>query len=792
MVRLRAQKWGFPALAVLGLIAHLLVAIPVTECVAQSEAGARTGELPVGLSKEDAQRLVESGISPGQARGILLERGYSPSEVDGALAPFLESQITVGDSGRAGMSPLPSYQVPAPAEPSSRAEKTPVSELLPGPKEGEIQPFGYRLFGQGPSSFVPPERVAVGPDYLLGPDDVVVINTWGAAELNYSLTISPEGHVVIREIGVVYLSGTTLADARLELKGLFNKFYPGIRIHVTVGRLRTLRVYVVGEVVQPGAYTVSSLSTVLTALYYAGGPNALGSLRNIRLIRDNEVLGIVDLYEYLLRGDRTYDLRLENEDTIFVPPVGFRVTLRGEVRRPAIYEVLPSEDLDDVIRMAGGVLATGYLKRVQIDRILDNEKHVIMDIDAVPSDSLAVAFNVPLSDGDEISVLPVLEGYENAVWIRGAVRRPGRYELKPDMTLLGLITAAEGLVGEAYLPRVEIQRTEPNEQIRFLAPDLGAILRGTEPDLPLVPRDSVRVYSAWEMKDRDEVEIFGEIRRPGRYALGSNMTLRDLVFRAGGLRESAHLMRAEISRTRQPTKDDPRRNDVIPVKLTDVVSGRGDDSPGVLLQAGDKVFVRRIPQWDVPHMVEITGEVRFPGTYVVSRADETLSEMFQRAGGVGEWAFLDAAVLERENVGRVVVDFSKAVLDRNEQDDIILEDGDRIHVPRIPETVEVRGAVFQPSSLKFVPGKTAGYYAQKCGGYLERADSGKVRITRSNGAVVTSRRFWFDPNVERGNIIVVPFKEEKKAINWEKIADVAQVIASLATTVYLFDQAFGR
>jgi protein involved in polysaccharide export with SLBB domain len=598
--------------------------------------------------------------------------------------------------------------------------------------------------------------------------------------------------VVIREIGVVYLSGMTLGEARIELQDLFEKFYPDIRIHVTVGQLRTLRVYVVGEVVQPGAYTVSSLSTVLTALYYAGGPAEYGSLRQVRLIRNNETLGEVDLYQYLLRGDRTHDLRLENDDTIFVPPVGPRVTLRGELRRPAIYEFLPDERLDDLIEIAGGVLATGYLKRIQIDRILKNEEHVILDVDYVSSEFPGGAPDVELFDGDEVFVFPVLPGYENAVWIRGAVRRPGRYELKPGMTLLDLVSRAEGLEGEAYLPRVQIERRGANEQVQFLTPDLGGILRGAEPDVALSPKDSVRVYSIWEMRDRDEVEIYGEIRRPGRYFMGTGMTLRDLVFRAGGLRESAYLMRAEISRIRRQTEGDERTSDVIHVRLADVIAEGSEESSRHLLQTGDKVFIRRIPQWDSLHTVEITGEVRFPGTYALTSTKETLAELFERSGGVEQEAFLEAAVFEREGEGRVVVDFPKVVLQGSERDNLILEDGDRIHVPRIPETVRVTGAVFQPSSHKFVSGKGAEYYVKKCGGFLERADRGRVRITRSNGAVVAPRRFWPDPNVERGNVIVVPFKEESEEIDWAKMADVAQTIAQLAMTVYLLDQAFNN
>jgi len=774
-----------------GLVVLFLALAWAWPLCAQETAKAKVQQRASLLSDDQKVELLKSDLSADQTRSLLLEQGFSPREVEEILRLHPENQLLLTgerqrrtqewDEAAPGLGGVGETGEPEEGEEPSEDVEVETEGVVPAPPEP--RPFGYRLFSQGPSSFAPPTRAPVGSDYLLGPDDTVVINAWGPTELSYSRVINPEGHIVIPEMGIVYLSGRTLGDARAELTHLFEKFYPGIKIHVTVGQLRTLQVYVVGEVTQPGAYTVSSLSTVFTALYWAGGPTEFGSLRQIRLLRENEVIGVVDLYRYLLEGDRTHDLRLENDDTIFVPPVGSRVALLGEVRRPAIYEILPGEGLADVIRMTGGVLPTGYLGRVQIDRILNNEKHVVLDVDYLSAEG-------QLSDGDEVRVFPVVGGYENAVWIAGAVKRPGRYQLKEDMTLLDLVGAAEGLMGEAYLPRLEVERTEPNEQIRFLSPDLGAILRGEEPDVALMPKDFVRVFSIWEVKDREEVEIFGEVRRPGRYPLAANMTLGDLIFRAGGLKESAYLMRAEISRIRRATEGDPLKSDVIPVRLTDVVSGNDDENPKHLLQAGDKVFIRRIPQWDSLHTVTIEGEVRFPGTYALMSSNETLADLFQRAGGTAEEAFLEAAVLDRRDEGRVVVDFPKAVVDRSKRENLSLVDGDRVRVPKIPETVQVMGAVFRPSSLKFVPGKTADYYVRKCGGYLERADRTRVRITRTSGEVVASRRLWFDPDVRRGNVIVVPFKEEKKEIDWEKIAQVTNVLAGLATTVYLLTEAY--
>jgi len=732
------------------------------------------------LNAGERTRLLEPNLSPEQAASMLLEQGYSPEEVDA----LLELRLGALEGSPAQPETAASEEAPVEMEDEEPQRPGAPEEAVP------LRPFGYDLFSQGPSSFAPPTHLPVGPDYLLGPDDTVVINTWGPTELTYSVTLNSEGYVVIPEIGLVYLSGLSLGEARTELRNLFEKFYAGIQIHVTVGQLRTLRVYVVGGVVQPGAYTVSSLSTVFTALYYAGGPTEYGTLRRVRLLRQNDVIGVVDLYRYLLEGDRTHDLALENEDTIFVPPVGPRVTLRGEVRRPAIYELTPGETLGDVVRMAGGVLPTGYLRRVQIDRIVENEQHVVLDVDYAAGDSTGRAPTVTLADGDVVDVFPVLPGYANAVHVEGAVKRPGRYELKPGMTILELIEAAEGLEGEAYLPRVEIERIEPDLQVRLLSTDLGAILRAERADMDLAPKDRVRVYSIWEVKDRDHVEIFGEVRRPGVYVLAPNMTLGDLIFRAGGLKESAYLMKAEISRARLSLDGDRQKSDILQVRLTDVVSQGEGKNPRHLLQAGDKVFVRRIPEWDSLSTVTIEGEVRFPGAYVLQSSQETLAELFERAGGVSEDAFLEAAILERAQEGRVVVDFPEAILKRSDKEDLALTAGDWVYVPKVPETVQVRGAVFRPGSLKFIPGKSAEYYIKKCGGYLDRADRGRIRITRTNGEVVTVRALWFDPEVERGNVIVVPFKEEKKEIDWEKMAHIANMIAGLATTVYLITEAY--
>lgn len=768
---------------ILGVLVSLLLVSWIGAGLARESLTDREKERAKLLSEEEWARLIESGVPTDQIRGLLYEQGYSPEQVERIL------EAHQPPTGRPREAVTPERVPPLPD--TARVQ---VREEFEEPEEVReplvVRPFGYRLFSQGPSTFAPPPTIAVGPDYLLGPDDTVVINAWGPTELSYSLTISAEGDVVIPEIGLVYLASLSLREARNALRDLFEKFYPGIKLHVTVGQLRTQRVYVVGEVVQPGAYTVSSLSTVLTALYVAGGPTEDGSLRQIRLLRNNRVHRVLDLYRYLLEGERTNDVPLDSEDTILVPPVGDRVTLLGEVRRAAIYELVPREGLRDLIRMAGGVLPTGYLKRIQIDRIHENEQHIVLDVDYASLDSAAEPPEGALFDGDEVRVFQVLPEYANAVWIEGAIKRPGRYELKPGQTLLGLIESAEGLEGEAYLPRVEVERTEPNLQVRLLSPDLGAILRGEERDPTLIPKDRVRVYSIWDVRDQDRVEIYGEVRTPGAYVLTPNMTLEDLIFRAGGLRESAYLMRAEISRIRRAAEGSRLKSDAIPVPLTDVVSGKGEGNPQYLLQAGDKVFVRRIPQWDTLQTVTIRGEVRFPGTYALTSTSETLADLFERAGGVGGEAFLEAAVLEREPEGRVVVDFPKAILEKSKKENITLVGGDQVLVPKIPETVQVAGAVFRPSSLKFVPGKSADYYIHKCGGYLDRADRDKVRLTRTNGEVVAARSLWFDPEVERGNVIIVPFKEEKREIDWEKIAQIANVIAGLATTVYLLTEAY--
>ena len=612
---------------------------------------------------------------------------------------------------------LPETLIPSPtAEPLERRPGVPLprrSTLEPiEPQPGRQLGPGRRTTGFsgeerfrvpiGDLRFMPPTTdVPVGPDYVIGPGDNLSIVLWGGVEDFYEVEVNRNGAIVVPRLGVVQVAGITLEQLERLLQQRFSQFYPDFQMAVTLGRLRTIRVYVVGEVQQPGAYTVSSLSTIITALFASGGPTKNGSLRHIRLLRQGKVVQTLDVYDFLLRGDKSRDQAVQSGDTIFVPVIGPVVGVAGNVRRPAIYEVDPGMTLRQLLDFAGGVTPVGYLQRVQVERFEANARKIVVDFDlsAAPTET-GSWWQTPMQDADLVRVFPVNTRVDNSVQLEGHVVRPGRYQLKPGMRVHDLVPSYDALLPAAYLDYAEIVRyVEPAGHRRVVSFDLGALLAGdATQNLALHPRDTVRIFARDAFVDPGLVRISGLVHRPGIYPLTEGMHVRDLVMRAGNIHKFAYLESAELTRRevessngvmtrveidlRQALQGKPEHNlrlqdlDHLLVRQTsgvdlqlDFAAFRETYLPEVAVQQRDE----RTPDLRAPVVfplqeddtaaeavlrragivredaVLIQGEVRFPGVYPLLKG-ESLSSVLQRAGGFTDQAYLRGAVFTRESV----------------------------------------------------------------------------------------------------------------------------------------------
>ncbi len=566
-------------------------------------------------------------------------------------------------------------------------------ELATEDQESLLKPFGYNLFRTGLPFDQSTEDITVGPDYIVGIGDEILITIWGDFEKRYARIIDRQGRLILPDIGVVTAAGKSLGELRLELNALFSQVYTSLQMTISLGDVRTIQVYITGDVTSPGQITLTALSSVYSALYAVNGPTYKGSLRQISLSRRNQEPIIVDLYAFLLDGNRNHDVTLQSGDVIHVPPLGSTIRVTGSVRRPGIYETVGGETLRNAIKMAGGLTDLAYRKTISIDRFINTSNDQLFKIN-----------------------------YDDPV---------------QDLTLHG--------------------------------------------------GDEVTIYSIYQLEPRQYVDIFGEVQKPGTYRLVPGMRVSDLIFRSGSTIDGAYLEAGELARIDENSDNSLSQTILIDLPLTEILASPGTEAD-LMLNKGDKVFIRRAPGWEPPPVVKITGEVLFPGAYGLESINERVGSVIGRAGGPTPEAFLKGARLFRDKSGRIIIDFSRALNSASSGDNVVLAGGDSIHVPRTPETVYVSGAIANPGRLLYVPGKNANYYINRTGGLKEKA--GQVKIIRVTGEVISAkRRFLTDPSVKQGDQIVVELAEDKVPVDWGKrFLDTTSIIASLATTVYMIEK----
>jgi protein involved in polysaccharide export with SLBB domain len=706
--------------------------------------------------------------------------------------------------------------------------------------QGKLKRFGSDTFrlGTGNANELPMDLPA-GPEYVLGPGDALVLNIWGSTSQRLNRTIDRQGQIALPEAGTITIAGITIAQAQQSIQQALREQFKNISVEISLGRLRTVRVYVVGDVQRPGAYDVSSLSTPLNALYAAGGPTSRGSLRTLRQYRGSQLVREIDLYEFLLRGVRSDVDRLLPGDTILVPPVGSQVTVAGMVRRPAIYELKGEPGLSDVLDLAGGVLVSATLRQITVERIEAHQRRTMLSMQLPEGSTQEAAAKAlvgfPMQDGDQVLVAPILPYNEKAVYLSGHVFRPGKYPYRDGMSVNDLLRSYQDVMPEPA-DNAEVVRLQPPDfrpaTIRF---NLSEVLSGDDP-INLQPFDVIRVFSRYEV-DPPKVFIYGEVLRPGQYPMAAGMTVAGLINMAGGFKRSAYRETADLSSyvVQDGTKV---RTEQKAINLGSAMEG--DKSADVLLKPGDVLSVRQLTGWkDIGASVTIKGEVAHAGTYGI-REGEHLSSVLKRAGGFRESAYPAGAVLERvevrelgektrlELIRRIEstnTDFKPGLatpqeqmstlqtLQQQRQDilsslrryhatgrlvitigpdiekwqdtpaDVEMRAGDTLVVPKRPDFVFVSGQVFNSSAITYSPGREAGWYLQQAGGPTQTANKKLIFVIRANGSVIGGAQSRWKSGVlssqlQPGDSVVVPEKIIGGSQFWRNLIAFGQLSSS--------------
>ena len=679
------------------------------------------------------------------------------------------------------------------------------------------QVFGRNIFNTRNLTFEPSVNLATPTNYRLGPGDEVIIDIWGASQNTIRQQISPEGTINIQKIGPVNLSGMTVSAANDYLKNALNKIYNGLNnttdptsdIRLTLGNIRTIQINVMGEVVQPGTYALSSFSTVFHALYRAGGVSDIGSLRNVQLVRNGKNIATIDVYEFIMKGNTQDDIRLQEGDVVIVPAYDVLVKISGKVKRPMRFEMKKEENLATLIKYAGGFEADAYTRSLRVVRQNGEEYEVntVKDMD----------YSIyTMRNGDVVTAEAILNRFTNKLEIRGAVYRPGIYQLSGKLnTIRELVNEAQGLTGDAFLNRAVLYRQREDLTSEVVQIDIRSIMDGTSPNLALMKNDILYIPSIHDLEDRGNVTVHGEVAQPDSYPYADNMTLEDLIIQAGGLKEAASTVRIDVSRrikNPRSTADNDTIGQMYTFSLKDgfVIDGQ----PGFILQPYDEVYVRRSPGYQAQQNVAIEGEILFGGNYAMTSREERLSDLVNKAGGPTNYAYLRGAKLtrvanasEKKRMGDVIrlmsrqlgeamidslgirvedtftvgIDLEKALSNPKSNADLVLREGDVISIPNNNNTVTINGAVMVPNTVSYMQGKDVDYYLNQAGGYSDNAKKSKKFIVYMNGQV-TKVKGSGKKQIEPGCEIIVPSKAKKKA-NIGNILGYATTFSTLGMMV---------
>ena len=768
------------------------------------------------MTDQQVLEYVKQGMSEGkdqrQMATELARRGVTREQAE-RVKKLYEQEQGVSTSKMSG-----TEQNEARLREATQEESTTSVLENPQPDSRELaqenQVFGRNIFNTRNLTFEPSVNLATPPNYRLGPGDEVIIDIWGTSQNTIRQQISPDGTINIEKIGPVNLSGMTVSEANEYLKRVLGKTYSGLdapdgtlEIRLTLGNARTIQINVMGEVVQPGTYALSSFSTVFHALYRAGGVNEIGSLRNVQVTRNGKTVAKVDVYDFIMKGKTQDDIRLQEGDVIIVPAYEALVQISGNVKRPMKFEMKKNETLATLINYAGGFSADAYTRSLRVVR-QNGEEYEINTVKEIDYSAY------PMRNGDVVTAEAILNRFTNKLEVRGAVYRPGIYQLNGEInTVRALVNEAKGLMGDAFTNRAVLQREREDLTTEIISVDVRSIMAGTSPDIPLQKNDILYIPSIHDLEDRGDVAIFGEVAKPDSYSYSDNMTLEDLIIRAGGLRESASTVRVDVSRRIKDPKSTHSTDSIGQMFTFALKDGFViDGEQGFTLQPYDQVFVRRSPGYQAQQNVQVTGEVIFGGTYAMTTTEERLSDLVKKAGGATPKAYLHGAKLIRvandeekkrmrdvinlmnrqfgeammdslgirvEDTFSVGIDLEKAMAQPGSEYDLVLREGDVLSVPKLNNTVKVNGAVMMPNTVGYLSGENANYYLDQAGGYALNAKKSKKFVIYMNGQVARIKGRSKD-KIEPGCEIIVPSKKNKR-VNVGEILGYASSFGSLAT-----------
>lgn len=684
-------------------------------------------------------------------------------------------------------------------------------------EKSEDQVFGRNIFNTNNLTFEPSNNLPTPANYRLGPGDEITIDIWGTNQVSIQETITPDGAISIDNLGLIFLNGMTVNQATSFLRKELNKIYTGLadekptsQIKVSLGNSRTIQVNVMGEVYQPGTYALSAFSTVFHALYSAGGVSEIGSLRNIQVVRNGKTIANVDVYNFIMHGKTKDDISLQEGDVIIVSPYEALVKIEGNVKRPMKYEMKSNETVATLLKYAGNFASDAYTRSMKLVR-QNGKEYQIFTVDDMDYSVFT------LKDGDVLTAEAILNRYENKLEVKGAVYRPGIYQFGGDLnTVKQLIEKADGVMADAFLGRAVLHRQREDLTKEIVQVDLKGILGGSKPDIALQRNDVLYIPSIHDLKDLGNIEVFGEVARPGKYIYADNMTLEDLIIQAGGLLESASTVRVDVSRRikdNKSTEVNPTIGEMYSFALKDgfIVDGE----VGFILEPYDQIYVRRSPGYQPQVNVEVEGEILYNGTYALTTKSERLSDLVKKAGGVTPYAYIrgsklmrkaneeemkrmedvikimqremgaqtDSLKLELNNIYSVGIDLEKALAKPGSDADIVLREGDKLIIPEMTNTVKINGAVMMPNTVAFKKGETVNYYISQAGGFANGARKSKAFIIYMNGQVAEVNK-WSKKQIEPGCEIVVPIKDKTKADKWniQTILGIASSIGSLGLT----------
>ena len=708
-----------------------------------------------------------------------------------------------------------------------------LKRLLAEREKNRKKVFGRDIFNNKELSFEPNMNIATPQNYRLGPGDAVIIDIYGASQKTIQSTVSPDGEVTIEGYGPVNVSGLTVAQANARLRNTLGSRYRSSRIKLTVGQTKTIMVNVMGEVKAPGTYTLSAFATVFHALYMSGGTNDLGTLRNIKVYRNNRLVTVVDIYDYILNGKLTGNVRLADNDVIVVGPYDCLVTIAGKVKRPMIYEMKKNESVNSLLKYSGGFAGDAYKKSIRVNRKTGRE-YAVYNVEEFDFSSFRV------DDGDSISVDSILPRYANTVEVKGAVFRPGMYNLGEQVnSVRTLVEHAEGMTEDAFTNRAVMHRMKKDRTLEVIAVDIAGIMDGTVADIPLKENDVLFIPTRQEKIVERTLTIRGEVQYPGVYQYADNETLEDFVLQAGGLTDKASTVNVMVSRRVMDAK--ALRPDSIIAKTYTLSLKDGfviDGTPGFKLMPFDEVMIRQSPAYVEQQNISITGEVMFAGLYTLDHRNARLSELFKKAGGATDQAYLKGARIirkaneqekqrmeavlkmqreemqknllqlaassnnssaltqsskdvERTNIEKfnvpseysVGIDLPEALANPGSDADIILREGDRLVIPQYNGTVKINGAVMFANTVAYEKGKKASYYINQAGGFASDALKSKAYIIYMNGKVA---KLSHGAKVQPGSEIIIPAKLKRKMSTAEmmsmgtSMSSIAAMIATIA------------